>query len=39
MSQTDKPRWEKPELKRLGTLRDIAQGPTPVNQANENKRS
>lgn len=34
-----KPAWEKPELVRLGTIRDIAQGPLPVDQANNNKRS
>ena len=34
-----KPRWQKPELVRLGTIRDIAQGPTPNDQANNNKRS
>lgn len=33
------PAWEKPELVRLGTIRDIAQGPLPVDQANNNKRS
>lgn len=39
MSQTDKPRWEKPELKRLGTLRNIA-GPTGSGtQAGPNRRS
>lgn len=35
----DKPQWDKPELKRLGTIRNIAQGPLPVDQANNNKRS
>ena len=31
--------WEKPELVRLGTIRDIAQGPTPFAQANNDKKS
>ena len=31
--------WVAPELVRLGTIRDIAQGPTPFNQANNAKRS
>ncbi|MBX7458652.1 hypothetical protein K3152_10385 [Qipengyuania sp. 1NDH17] len=34
-----KPRWETPELVKLGTMRDIAQGWTPNDQANNNKRS
>lgn len=31
--------WIAPELARLGTIRDIAQGPTPIAQANNAKRS
>ena len=38
-AQGRKPQWEKPALVRLGTIRDIAQGPTPLDQANRNKRS
>ena len=34
-----KPDWTRPQLQRLGTIRDIAQGPTPLAQANNNKRS
>lgn len=46
VSMTNKPApeigkrsWTRPELVRLGTIRDIAQGPAPLNQANNNKRS
>lgn len=39
MNKPAKRKWEKPELKRLGTLRDIAQGPIANDQANNNKRS
>ena len=39
MNKPAKRQWEKPELKRLGTLRDIAQGPIPNDQANANKKS
>lgn len=35
----DKPQWDKPELKKLGTIRDIAQRLPPLDQANTNKRS
>ncbi len=31
--------WTRPELVRLGTIRDIAQGPNPLLQANNDKRS
>ena len=34
-----KPRWARPELKRLGTIRDIAGPPIPFAQAAGNKRS
>ena len=39
MNKPPKRKWEKPELKRIGALRDIAQGPIPNDQANNNKRS
>lgn len=39
MNKSAKRKWEKPELKRLGTLRDIAQGPITNDQANNNKKS
>ena len=39
MNKSAKRKWEKPELKRLGTLRDIAQGPIANDQANNNKKS
>ena len=35
----EKVRWTTPQLVRLGTIRDIAQGPTPLDQAFQNKRS
>ena len=35
----NKPRWTRPQLARLGTIRDIAQGWNPNDQANNNKRS
>jgi len=31
--------WTKPRLEKIGTVRDIAQGPAPLNQANNDKRS
>ena len=37
--QAGKAKWQKPELVRLGTIRDIAQGPVALDQANNDKRS
>lgn len=34
-----KSEWTKPELTRLGTIRDIAQRAAPVDQAFANKKS
>ena len=34
-----KAKWQKPRLDRLGTIADIAQGPLPLNQAHNDKRS
>ena len=39
MSKQDKQSWSAPKVDRIGSLRDVAQGPAPVNQANNNKRS
>ena len=37
--KTGKAQWRRPELVRLGTIRDIAGPPVPIAQAAGNKRS
>lgn len=34
-----RPSWQAPRLRRIGTIRDIAQRESPLSQANQDKRS